>query len=65
VEVKLHDNSKINFSWTKTGALYVELYRPGNDRYGHGMLLTSSAMVAGDELNALLSFLASNQQEAA
>lgn len=60
VEIKLSDNSRIHFERTKSGAVYVQLLRPGNLRDGHGLLVTATAMLGGKELT---NFLAMFEQE--
>jgi len=61
MEIKLNDNSRLRFAQTRTGALYLELLRPGNLRDGHGYLVTATAFVCGQELTALLSTLGRTQ----
>ena len=57
MEIKLHDNSRVRFDWTKSGSLYVQLLKPGNLRDGHGLLVAATAMLDGSELANFLTAL--------
>ena len=57
MEIRLNDNSRIHCDWTKQGSLYISLYRPGNLRDGHGLLLAGTVMLDGQELTQFLSAL--------
>jgi hypothetical protein len=65
MEIKLHDNSRLHFKWTKSGVLYIQLLRPGNLRDGHGLIVTATAMLSGHELADFLAALTPQQKEAA
>lgn len=54
MEVKLTDNSRLRLDWTRGGSLSVQLFRPGNLRDGHGYLLSATAILDGEALNAFL-----------
>lgn len=65
VEIRLHDNSKVVFSWVRPGLLSVELWRPGHLKDGHGWLLRGSALLDGEELKRFLDALTTEPREAA
>jgi hypothetical protein len=54
VEIRLHDNSKIVFSWTHAGCLSVELLRPMTLRDGHGYAVVGSTILGIEETQNLL-----------
>jgi hypothetical protein len=57
MEIKLTDNSRLQFDWTKGDQLRVQLFQPGRDRYGHGLMLSGSVLLDGAELASLLATL--------
>ena len=56
VEVKLHDNSKLVFSWVRPGLLSIEVWKPNGFRTGPAWLLQSSALLDGEQLAELGAF---------
>lgn len=65
MELKLHDNSKLAFTWIKPDLLNVELWKPGHLKDGHGWLLRGSALLAGKKVEQFLDFLTTKRKEIA
>ena len=57
MEVKLNDNSRVLFEFTKSGVLSLQLLRPGHRHDGHGLLLMASTMLEQEEQKQLMDFL--------
>lgn len=54
MEIRLHDNSRLHFDWTTSGALIIEVWKPGMMRDGHGLLLAAMTVLDGEELRTFL-----------
>jgi hypothetical protein len=65
MEITLHDNSKLTFTWIRPGLLNVELYQAGTLRDGHGWLLKGSAILTGKEVDQFLDSLARAREDIA
>lgn len=54
MEIRLTDNSKLQWRWINPDALAIELHRPTTLKDGHGYLFSGSVVLSGDELTAFL-----------
>ena len=65
VEIRLHDHSLVQVSKTDAGTIYLETYRPGFTKDGHGYLLRGSVILSDEHVRGLLALLSNGQREAA
>jgi hypothetical protein len=56
-ELKLDDRSKLTFTPLRAGGLAIQCWRPGTDRYGHGLLLSGSIFLTEQEVAVLMNAL--------
>jgi hypothetical protein len=59
--LQLSGKSRLTFTWAQPGLLSIELWGPGTDRYGHGMMLKEACMLSGDELTSFLAGLSDDE----
>ena len=62
MEVRLHDHSRLMFTWIRPGLLNLELWKPGNRRDGHRWMLQGSTQLAGEELEQFIAAIAGTQK---
>lgn len=57
MEIRLHNNDRLQLRWIHPDLLVVELYRPANMRDGHGLVLAGTSYLNAEETRQLVTLL--------